>query len=350
MANYVSKHTGSQIDTAVENVGVLEGKVTTLSEEITQNHEKLSDEIKSLRAGVFDEVTIKSQTVIFKPSEGSPINATSLIASEEGVTQVQLTHSNKNLARFKPAISSNGWTLSFPGLSEARIEGTGIADKFIDIAEYTMRSTQAMLTVTMPAGMTFEYRVNGVWTAYIENGNTAIINGSVGDVISGYFKALSGTTVSGAVTVQLEIGTVATEYVPAVETVYTVDLPHTVYNGSYKWADGTLVDSDTGETVTLTAYTILAHSGTNALWSNAGETSVAYQRPASQGGGGEGGGTYLDYRAFNLEVMYLTGDTMLMNKDNAVVLKIKFKDIDAWAKSNGRAVPVLLTPKRTTPS
>lgn len=33
MANYVSNHTGAQIDAAVENVGVLEGKVTTLSEE-----------------------------------------------------------------------------------------------------------------------------------------------------------------------------------------------------------------------------------------------------------------------------------------------------------------------------
>ena len=34
MANYVSNHTGAQIDAAVENVGVLDGKVTTLSEEI----------------------------------------------------------------------------------------------------------------------------------------------------------------------------------------------------------------------------------------------------------------------------------------------------------------------------
>lgn len=37
MANYVSKHTGAQIDAAVENVGVLDGKVTTLSEEIAEN-------------------------------------------------------------------------------------------------------------------------------------------------------------------------------------------------------------------------------------------------------------------------------------------------------------------------
>ena len=34
MANYVSKHTGAQIDAAVENVGVLDGKVITLSEEM----------------------------------------------------------------------------------------------------------------------------------------------------------------------------------------------------------------------------------------------------------------------------------------------------------------------------
>lgn len=47
MANYVSKHTGAQIDAAVENVGVLEGKVTTLSEEI--------DALKENGGGSWDE-------------------------------------------------------------------------------------------------------------------------------------------------------------------------------------------------------------------------------------------------------------------------------------------------------
>lgn len=50
MANYVSKHTGAQIDAAVENVGVLEGKVTTLSEEIVD----LGKTIKEGLTGEFD--------------------------------------------------------------------------------------------------------------------------------------------------------------------------------------------------------------------------------------------------------------------------------------------------------
>lgn len=34
MANYVSKHTGAQIDSAVDKVPVIEGKVAALTEEI----------------------------------------------------------------------------------------------------------------------------------------------------------------------------------------------------------------------------------------------------------------------------------------------------------------------------
>lgn len=36
MANFVSKHTGAQIDAAVDKTGELEGKVAALSEEKTQ--------------------------------------------------------------------------------------------------------------------------------------------------------------------------------------------------------------------------------------------------------------------------------------------------------------------------
>lgn len=53
MANYVSKHTGAQIDTAVEQVGVLDGKVNTLSEEMVKRCATVADMLadKSLTTG-----------------------------------------------------------------------------------------------------------------------------------------------------------------------------------------------------------------------------------------------------------------------------------------------------------
>lgn len=68
MANYVSKHTGAQIDSAVDKVPVIEGQVATLTEEIAGKHYSLSaSQIEKCKeyASRINEATGKTESFLF---------------------------------------------------------------------------------------------------------------------------------------------------------------------------------------------------------------------------------------------------------------------------------------------
>lgn len=310
---------------------------------------QLSEEIADIRTEVKNEATASGNTVRIEPEAGSALKVVSTIAADgAGVSQVKLTHSGKNLARLRPAKSGDGWEMTSIGLSEATLEGTGTSRKYMDMMPHVMRATQEVITVTMPSNVTFEYMKNGAWAGYIKNGQSLMVNGSVGDQITGYFMAMENTTVSGSIKIQIEIGALATGYEAATETVYTVDLPHPVVNGEYDWSTGVLTDSYTGENVTVSAQTINAYGGLNVLWSDTGATSVTYKR--LNGTGGSNGSTVIekpfDYKAYALPVLYLTGDTSAMNKDDAVDLGYVYGDMNGTLSLKWQGASSLVYPKK----
>ena len=285
--------------------------------------------------------------MLIEPEAGSALEVVSMIAADgDGVNRVNLTHSGKNLARLRPAKSGDGWEMTSVGLSEATITGTGTTRKYMDMMPHTMMAAQEVISVAMPDKVTFEYSKNRTWAGYVKNGESLMINGSVGDQITGYFMAKENTSVSGSIKIQIEIGALGTEYEAAAETVYTADLPKAVVNGEYSWTKGVLTDNDSGESVAVSARTIDAYSGTNVLWSDTGATAITYKRAGGSGGSGAGTGVAFNYKDYPLPILYMNGDITAMNKDDAVDLAYIYGDMSGTANVKWQGSSSIAYPKK----
>jgi len=362
MTEYKSQYTGEQIDAAVATAqSAVQFAAQTLTDEqqaqartnIAAASQKevdaLSEEIVELRTEVNNEATASGSTVTVKAEADSSMKIVSQIAADgKGVSRVNLTHSGKNLARLQKNNISTGVVVTYDGLSAGHAAGAGASSTYININAYTMRSTSIMLSVVLPENMTFVYTQNKVWKGEIKSSGNVSIMGNVGDVINGYFQVLKNVAVDGDFAVQIEIGTQATEYETAKETTYSVTLPETVVNGEYNWATGVLTNSDTGETAQLYAQSIFAYGGTDILWSDTGNTTVTYKKSSGNSGSGEsaGGGTSFDYKAYNLPILYLSGDITLMYKDDAVDLAYVYGSMKGTASVKWQGSSSIAYPKK----
>ena len=119
-----------------------------------------------------------------------------------------------------------------------------------------------------------------------------------------------------------------------------------VYNASYPGYYGeTLaltvpanqaINNEWGE---IAAYEgVNTFSATHGVVTASGEKTIEYAATA--------GAAKLDVTQYKLPLLFLTGTTAGMSKENAIVLKVKFRDVEAWAKFKWQGSSSLAHPKK----
>lgn len=240
----------------------------------------------------------------------SEINAISTDAIY-GFDNVILTHSGKNLFDYEfQKVMSNGYSPKEIGLPE---DGWSVA-----MSSNVTYNVKYPLLPCKPGTYIFsleltDTNINGWNIIVVYNYSTKKftsnnLNGSAGSAQLGKLK-VSFTVPENSVAlfringsteairkekffdcvkdIQLERGSVGTEYEPFQGGTYIQKLPTTIYGGAYDWTkgkltvthtltNGELVELSEPEVSILTNHEILALNGTNILTSNCGDTSVEF--------------------------------------------------------------------------
>lgn len=255
----VESSVGTYVDEAVEPI---EADVDELKSAISNAlpTASASGAIASFDDGA-EDVPVKNLTVSIEPKqEGSGDPSPSNVRAISGWDAVKVTRAGKNIAkRFRTtSTTTNGVKFTMQGDGGVLVSGTATANAF---CEYTYTGASNALDATPFRGMTMTASVvcddpNVVLTAtYYKQ------DGSFANFVSGYHRSVTFTVPSEAVGfrvplevpngaivtnsvayMQIEPGSVATEYEPYNASEYTVSLASagTVYGGTLDVTKGTL--------------------------------------------------------------------------------------------------------------
>ena len=218
---------------------------------------------------------VSGTEVACQPVEGYPLEVVSHIAAtQDGVAQVTLRHSGKNLfdiSKVLGAINIGDGSLKI----SRRGQQANAPNTLRDYAP----GLQAGKTYTLSADCThtgnYIYLVgyNKSWAF----GKSLTVTEEILDSTVLWYNSTDTTgedaTPNIITNIQIEPGSGATAYEPYSREEKAVGFGKTVYGGSYNWNTGVLTDEN-GQTTQLEPWIVLARSGVNMLCSSTGDTGV----------------------------------------------------------------------------
>ena len=344
MANYVSKHTGAQIDAAVVQVGVLDGKVTAISEEIEQIKDATSNK----------PFTETGDLVTFNGVEGSPLEIKGAYdnTAANAIT-AKLVHCGQNIVDQSLAFDGNGTSVYKDGWivfsrTQEEAEASGALKYFhAEISEKTTLRPGRKYRVFVEFAE--DMAVTGIWSlTFAQNNVSECIRTSIGGLtnsnnpnelgVSGVYSGVVETKESYGSAVYLGIrnigyfakgayGTIKYRfwieptdddaivseqftkdnndtYIPYTGTTYTETLA-AGHTGSYAWP------------------TLTAKAGVNNIAVSHGTITVNGETPGSGVIVTNPENTFKP-DDFNILVMNLDGDVSGMTKKDAKILDFSF--------------------------
>ena len=343
MANYVSKHTGAAIDSAVDKVPLIEGQVTALTEEIA-------------KFGGGDQTL--SGTSIDVPDGNIKNYRIDIDANSIGVNIVDVFTRGENMLDFFGGSAAAGADVIKEGFEKTvdgitvkvqngRVIATGTntsADwNSYLVVRYTGAHNLPFLpddTYTLPAGFT-------VWLGKYDGTGTSnkhdmfSTGGGNNYIARWYLTCAPGATVNVNLPLTLLRGnTAATDYIPYEGTKTMITLPVTSYGGYIDGSTGMLVNTMDASGNKLAAPVETAIPGlpnapawTNTrLFANTGDMTITVGfdiiqvienlRKQIEGGVGVG----FNYKAYGLPILYMKGDISSMTKDVEATLTYVYGD------------------------
>lgn len=223
-------------------------------------------------------------------SEMDALSVVSHIDSPEGVTEITLTRTGKNIwggMALAQSIASqvDGAVLDVDAKTvtydAGKIKAVNVFDKFELGKRYTVifardesksKGTTANIRIIYDTGEALNISFN--------SGNTAVVTTAANKNV----EKLLGYNSSGPTCLLYEQCGVfegvltAEDFVPSEAETFTVTLPEAVTDGTFEWATGVLTINQDGasRTVQLDAQPIALQDGYNTLWSSTGQTDVRY--------------------------------------------------------------------------
>lgn len=335
MANYVSKHTGAQIDAAVENVGVLEGKVTTLSEEI----EALKGGNSGESGGTID-ATKSGEIVTVTSAAGMTAKVVSKITGQAAdgamANVLRLRHiTGKNLFDFVDAFGGAGAVIEKDGLTAtlnadgtATIKGTNTKDDYNNILEFSTwpGNNDSYLrvfpagTYTVPSGLIVNLqKTDKEWTGLGNKRNTFTVDAPF-FIDKAYVTSAAGEEVDKTIPLYMVEGTSTLSKGYAYEgQTYEAQFTSGVADGAFDWQTGELKDADGNLIESVDGFEPFPmYDGANTFFVGVGESTVTYKTEGEETDNTDG------QTVWGLPVLTLDGSCSAMTKDVYVNLAYTF--------------------------
>lgn len=219
----INASTMNDLENRIENADATNTNAITSLTNRTNGLEKEVANIKeALNNSIIEEVT-DTTSAYKKEINALPYGVVNSVGG--------MTRKGKNIATFKTDSPSGGLSITYDG-SEFVIDGTSTSQAYIGINSFI---GNGVYTYSFYGDMTntrFTLVKNGEWGGDItENGGTKTINTS-SDTLEGYFFCDSGVTFNNArYKVQVEKGSVATDYEPYTTNLLNGDVYEFVTEG-----------------------------------------------------------------------------------------------------------------------
>lgn len=320
MANYVSKHTGAQIDAAVDAVlagnGGTGGSVevdTTLkvsgkaadAKVVGDRLTSLTKEIEELKEGESNEVTMSGAMVTVAPGEGKSLEVVQNFDSPNALDKLYLHQvTSENLFDFVTWFGGAGKVYEKNGLkavinanSTVTVTGTNTSDSSTNIIDVAAKQPYAYHV--FPAGK-YNIGYNKIRVA-ITGVNTGTNYGNktqtfeipepfrIRGVFAGY-SAGEGTDVFNTMNMfMVKTDSDATDQAPAdctyVGEVHIAEFTTPHAKGTFNWATGEVKDEDGNLVENIVPVQVAALDGANKIFGAFGDVDVTYEIEDSDGSG-----------------------------------------------------------------
>ena len=331
MANYVSNHTGAQIDTAVDNVGVLGQKVATLSEEIEQLKNNADLEVMdATKSGEIVTVTPVAGTTAKVVSKITGMDAGYFQANKLILRQIK----GKNLYNFAGLFGGAGKIVEKGGLTATinengtvTITGTNTSGGWNNILD--VKDTESFRWI-FPAGTYTVHNslvvsgkaADSAWTHVFTNKKGTFTVDKPFWISAAYITYASGAVVNDTIPLVMVSGTSIPSSGFAFDgEIHTAVFTNKIGDGELNWQTGELKDADGNLIETVAPFEEFPMlEGANTFMTGAGKSTVTYKVPDDGSGDSSGVVEAFDPEVWDMPVLYLNGDTTAMNKDNAVTL------------------------------
>ena len=263
--------------------------------------DRLAEEIDALKeeGGISGgTTTTRSGTLITMDCD----EGTEIVVEGEAAEAVTLVHCGKNLLPPFSEYQEHCYVTYTPNADgTVTLNGTANADAWPQIipqtdpmhlpaGTYTLSATKVDANVNVCVG-----EVNGSWACTVGTPSVKSIVVPYDCDVYAFMTVVNGTVNQNRIiAMQLEAGTEATEYEPYTKDIQEVALP----------------------------VTLSAHAGVNNIYTESGDelTATAKKSVATLISEAVAKQLSVDWSVYGLPILYLTGDTTGMSKDNAVTL------------------------------
>lgn len=345
--SYTDTKISDLINNAPTTLDTLGEIAIAMADKADIEHTHTSDEIGTL------SMVYKEKEVYCYPMENSILQVTSYI-------EPIYSSASKNL------LSTSRWSTTWNGISytchsdgSLSVNGTATAESSFALIPQSAPLVLKKGIYTFSTGVTLTegtsiyvdaYEDAANWIGYSGENSFTLMNGDAGIFSASgeheyvfTLKVAAGHYVNLTLYPQVEAGEYATGYETYTSSSgtaqattsmtltiandiesqqYTVTFGRNIYNGTYNWNEGKLIDLDSGTEYSYTPNTINALAGLNSIKANTGIIEV---------------NTLID-NTLNIEMqeynhmsqLRLYGETATITKDNAVMLRFKYYGADNY--------------------